>query len=560
MGKIRALYAGIKLDAQQKFLLFIVFLGCVFAFNFGYEFYTISRISHLSQSISNEALSLTKGVEAAYRTMLNGRFVFGELLQVQDALGGSWADLRKMEADFESSLIIFDVYLAAMMWGSESNAFKHSDGGLNFLEWNRLGLQHVITIKPPSPRQQQLAGAADIYFSGFALNAFRAIGDHKKALRLKSEGESELAVVAEASSREHFERAKRFFNLSFETLSIMVDEANVSAVQALETINTVQRNARVNAILVFSFGFFISLLIIWFYTKSTGTMLSELDSASKMLIRKDRELTAANAELHSRNVELNEIGKVLVGRDLELSRSNERLMEVDEVKSQFVSTAAHQLRTPLTSIRWSLNELLEGDFGELVPEQKSILTETATTTNRLITLVNDLLDMARLDEGREEFNLKDDDVTQAIQKAHEQFKKIAAAKGVVFTLDISSQLPRTVLDSEKIYIAITNLVDNAIKYTPPSGTVAVSASSDSKNIYIHVSDTGIGVPENQANRLFSRFFRAHNAILMETYGSGLGLSVAKSIMDKHGGSISHEKREGGGSIFTLALPVRQAAR
>src|SRR3989344_3823520 len=169
-------------------------------------------------------------------------------------------------------------------------------------------------------------------------------------------------------------------------------------------------------ILSLFFGVYITLAIVSFFNKKKTVTLLELDEAAKLLVRKDREYTGANNELLVRNKELNEMTKILIGRDLELSRSNERLMEADELKSKFVATAAHQLRTPLTAIKWSLNELVEGDFGKVKKEQKKIIDDVIVANNRLISLVNDLLDISRLEEGREIFDMKKQSIVPMLRE------------------------------------------------------------------------------------------------------------------------------------------------
>lgn len=307
------------------------------------------------------------------------------------------------------------------------------------------------------------------------------------------------------------------------------------------------------AILVLAF--LASLFTIRISRKKLAALLRDVNSASKLLVQKDRELTLANIELQKSNNELNEMAKILVGRDLELSHSNERLMEADELKSKFVSTAAHQLRTPLTAIKWSLNELAEGDFGRLKKEQKKIVEDTVAANNRLISLVNDLLDISRLEEGREIFDMKIQPIIPMLRNIYVRFKKNADEKGVKILLTTPPSAPDFSFDREKLAMAISNLVDNAIKYTMPGGQVSIQTLVGKKEIVIIISDTGIGIPEDQANRIFNRFFRAHNAMLFETYGSGLGLSVTKEIIEKHNGDISFESKEGEGTAFTITLPI-----
>lgn len=553
MENIGVLQAGVNRGIQKKFLLFIAFLTIVFSFNLGYEFYALFRVSSLSRVISEEELPRSRGTQEAFRTMLNSRFAFGEALRLDKF--SDFGEVSRLEQVFTSSSRVFDSYMAALTWGSESEAFLKSGGGSNLIEWQRLGLDEVLIMSPPSDNQMQLAGVVDIYFGGFYGNAFKALSEHKKFLNFQREGKNALAEESRDQSLVYFQKAGSFFELALGVLSDMAKGANDSAAANVKRIENTQRVVFANVFIVFIFGFVVSVAIIWLYAKKTKEMFEELDIAAKLLVRKDRELTSANLELQNRNNELNEMAKILVGRDLELSRSNERLMDVDELKSKFVSTAAHQLRTPLTAIKWSLNELMDGDFGKLKKDQEILIGDIVAANNRLISLVNDLLDVSRLEEGREIFDLKKQSIILLLQENFERFKKIASEKGVKILLDIPDSAPDLPCDGEKLGIAVSNLIDNAIKYTMPGGKVSVQMAVFEKEIIINVSDTGIGIPEDQVNRVFNRFFRAHNAMLLETYGSGLGLSVTKEIIEKHGGSLFFTSKEGEGSIFTISLPI-----
>lgn len=277
-------------------------------------------------------------------------------------------------------------------------------------------------------------------------------------------------------------------------------------------------------------------------------------------------ITRGNLRLGQLNTALNsllrenyESAKMLVRRDLELSEANVRLQELDAVKSEFVSVAAHQLRTPLTGIRWSYHALLEEDSGKLGAEQREIIEKGLRASLSMIELINNLLNVARLEEGRFGFEFKRQSILPIAEKSYREFKEAAEEKGVILKLGTPRVMPAVNIDGEKMAIALDNLLDNAIKYTPPAGEVVLKISSSPKKnaVEITVKDSGIGVPKGQMHRLFTKFFRADNAMLLETMGNGLGLYVAKNIIERHGGEIKVESAEGQGTTFTVTLPVRE---
>ena len=281
----------------------------------------------------------------------------------------------------------------------------------------------------------------------------------------------------------------------------------------------------------------------------------------KKVQERTAELTKANERLQELNKELDEIGKVLVRRDLELTSSNERLRALDVIKSQFVSVAAHQLRTPLTGIKWTLHALLEEQLGRLNPEQRKFAGDAYKATLRLVDLVNDLLDVSRLEEGRFGFKMKRQAIVPVVKSSYERFKKIAANKGIKFLLKLPKEnIPLLEFDGEKIGIVLENLIDNAIKYTSPGGSVTVRVVTEKKRVNIEVIDTGIGVPKGQISRIFTKFFRGENAQLYQTSGTGLGLYLSKNIVSHHNGAMFFTTEEGKGSTFSFSIPFPSVKR
>lgn len=252
--------------------------------------------------------------------------------------------------------------------------------------------------------------------------------------------------------------------------------------------------------------------------------------------------------------------KMLVRRDIELTNVNARLQELDRTKSEFVSVVAHQLRTPLTGLRWSYSALVGEELGKLVPRQKKILNDCLQATMQMIALISNLLNVARIEEGHFGFALRSQPLLPIVEKVMEQFKKIVADKGVTLSLVVGDgHFPDLLLDEEKISVAVTNLLDNAIKYTPPGGTVTLSLYLDAATVRFEVRDTGMGIPKSQTRYLFSKFFRADNAILLQTSGNGLGLYVVREIIKRHDGTVTVESEEGKGTAFTVVLPIKKTA-
>lgn len=229
---------------------------------------------------------------------------------------------------------------------------------------------------------------------------------------------------------------------------------------------------------------------------------------------------------------------------------------IDRLKTEFVSISAHQLRTPLSAIKWSLRMLLDGDMGPLSKEQKEFLEKTYQSNERMINLVNDLLDVTRIEEGRFIYNPTFVDFNKLVGQVIKNYKEVAQRKKVSLIFKKSRNIPKVKVDIEKMKLAITNLVDNALRYTPSGGRVKVEVKRKKEELECLVSDTGIGIPKDQQKRIFSKFFRGVNAIKMQTEGTGLGLFITKNIIEAHGGKIWFESEEGKGTTFYFTIPLQ----
>lgn len=246
--------------------------------------------------------------------------------------------------------------------------------------------------------------------------------------------------------------------------------------------------------------------------------------------------------------------KMLVRRDLELTRANEMLRELDKRKSDFLSVMAHQLRTPLAGIKWTFNILLSEDLGTLNEEQKKFLMKGYESNQRMINLIEDMLGAERIGSGRAHFDFETTGIHQVLETVMFELTPQAANRNVSIKVEgINEKLTPVVADSEKLKAVFQNLIDNAIKYTRAGGTVTVRCTDNGEFFVIAIKDTGIGIPQEQQKYIFNRFYRAPNAIKEQTDGSGLGLFIVKGIVEKHGGTVWFDSEEGKGTTFYFTL-------
>ncbi|PJC55975.1 hypothetical protein CO026_02785 [Candidatus Kaiserbacteria bacterium CG_4_9_14_0_2_um_filter_41_32] len=257
-------------------------------------------------------------------------------------------------------------------------------------------------------------------------------------------------------------------------------------------------------------------------------------------------------------VELNQSAGLLIRRDLELTRANEKLKQLDDMKSDFVSLVTHQLRTPLSGIRWSLSMLINNEMGELNPDQKLYLMKTYESNNRMISLINDMLNADRVDSGTLKFKFALTDLVDLIDNVLVELWPHATKKDIKLKFFPREEVPKVLIDPENMRVVLQNLIDNAIKYSKNGTEVRIGIKQIDNNVEIAVENYGIGIPADQQSKIFTRFFRAPNAVHTETDGSGLGLYIVASIVKKHHGTIRFSSTENESTTFYVTLPLNKS--
>ncbi|HEY4487136.1 MAG TPA: HAMP domain-containing sensor histidine kinase [Candidatus Paceibacterota bacterium] len=237
-------------------------------------------------------------------------------------------------------------------------------------------------------------------------------------------------------------------------------------------------------------------------------------------------------------------------------RIRERDAELSKAKNSFLTIAAHQLRTPLTEVKWSLQAVLGGKAAAEASNKNLALA--AESIDHMINLVGDLLDVVKVEEKRFGYTFKEAYIDDLVKHLIETFDPIAKAGHISLSLALPPRVPAMIVDPEGIALVLTNLISNAINYTPQHGSVRVALriSADERYLEISVEDSGIGIPAVEKEKIFGQFFRASNAKQKIPNGSGIGLFLAKTLVERHGGRLSFTSAEGEGSRFMFTLPLR----
>jgi len=247
----------------------------------------------------------------------------------------------------------------------------------------------------------------------------------------------------------------------------------------------------------------------------------------------------------------------------ELERANQELRKIDEIKSEFVSIASHELRTPLAAIKNAVQLILKGKTGEINENQAKFLQMAERNIDRLTSLLNNLLDLSRIESGKVLMNFEEIGLRSTTEFTLSSFKPQADTRSIKLRMDVPAEVPSVYADRDKLEQILTNLIGNAIKFTPEGGEISVSAIPfhENKNmVAVSVKDSGVGIPEDQLEKIFDKFHQVEGSLTRTVTGTGLGLAITKGLVEASHGNIWAESELGKGSTFTFTLPISEGEK
>ncbi len=240
-----------------------------------------------------------------------------------------------------------------------------------------------------------------------------------------------------------------------------------------------------------------------------------------------------------------------------ITQSFTKLAEVARMKTEFVSVVSHHLRSPISNLKWTIELLMSGRLGRIGEKQIEYFRVLKENSSRMAGLINDLLIVSKIESGDFLLDGKEISLTELVKRLISEFEPFAKASNVEVHFWAQENLPKVSADPFYIKLVIENLLDNAIRYIKNKGVVKIRLERRRKKAYFEIKDSGVGIPEEDQKYIFRKFFRSANIMRYQTHGSGLGLYISKSIIEKSEGEIGFESPEGGGSTFWFALPIKQ---
>lgn len=264
----------------------------------------------------------------------------------------------------------------------------------------------------------------------------------------------------------------------------------------------------------------------------------------RQVVEKTRELSQLNQNLE----------ETIEKRTGELQKAYNELKVLDQKKSEFISVAAHQLRTPLSGMKWGLTMLSKGEFGKLTKEQKDFIDKNIESNNKVINILNDLLEVDLYAKDKNSYNFENHDIGEIISDSVESLLNQSKRKSIEIIWKKPAEKIMAEVDMKKIQIVIQNIIDNAIKYGDKNSSIDINLSKVNTMIQISIKNKGIGISEEDKDKIFERFFRAQDAIRQETDGTGLGLFITKQIIEDHNGRIWFNSNNLGETTFFISIP------
>ncbi len=409
--------------------------------------------------------------------------------------------------------------------------------------------------------------------------------DGKLLTRFLDLENSEIAAVAYYQGQSSFKTSElpnlmEAISLQPEARRVIVpifsDGTPLGSVQITYSITNAKQRLYRSAIAIFSttllIDFALVVITIFLFNRKVGRPIKRLVVLAESLAAGDFEALQENSvklrrdevgtlmrSFYSMAIQLQDTLDGLQEKNRTLAIANAELDQATKMKSQFLANMSHELRTPLNAVLGLSQALMSSIYGPLTDKQRLSLQRISDSGKHLLSLIQDILDLAKIESGKEELNLQPVSIPQVCQTSVEIVRSLADTKDLELSINIDLEEEPIYVDERRIRQVFINLLGNAFKFTPSGGAITVSIYSSEKKdtLYFAIADTGIGITPEDMDKLFDSFVQGDSSLSRSHEGTGLGLTLVRSIVEMHSGSVSVESTLGKGSCFTVALPWRR---
>jgi signal transduction histidine kinase/DNA-binding response OmpR family regulator len=489
--------------------------------------------------------------------------------------------LLELEGTVKTSANEFDLFINVLIWGSNSQAFREVHGGLTYMQWNQRGYNALYQVDNVPAEVRQLSSASSLYYVGFIRHGMKVLQTLREEYYARMEGDYELANMLHAKSIKSIENAQHFEELVSRNLNKLI---KVTENITLESRQRLDEQYSQKTMLIFGAGIAITtffVLLGWIMVKKimVNPLLKFTDAANKLAagelgelvdIKSKDEIGLLAKRFNHMSRHLKLLNEDLQRKLIELKKSEQKQKALKEqaekassIKSMFLANMSHEIRTPMNGVLGTLQMLSKLPLDS---KQRHYVDTCYNSAGLLLRVINDILDFSKLEAGKLLLEQVDFDFRSEIENMMGPFVNQCNEKGITLGLSIASEIHRVVRgDPVRIRQIISNLVSNAIKFTNEGGEIKVVItekphSGSSVRLHCEVVDTGIGMTQEQQNKIFDSFTQADSAVTRQYGGTGLGLAICKQLVQQMHGDIYVESTYGQGSRFIFEIEIEKSTQ